>query len=517
MSDSLPSDARVFAVASGKGGVGKTTTAVNVGAALAESGAETVVVDADLGMANVADLLDLSIPGPTLQDVLTVDLAVEEATYRTHEGMAVVPGSTDLDSYGGIDPARLREVVSALREEFEYVILDTGAGLSHDTALPLGLVDTVVLVTTPQESAARDTGKTRELTERLDATVGDVVVTRVREEQSELGPDAVAELVGATVRAAIPEDDSVREALSAGQPLVTHAPESRVTTAYRRLAAALTGREMGKSVAESTGSAEPSESSDGEATSIEELLEREAGRSADVSALTGDSIPESNTDDELDESAADDQPAPDLEDDGDQFGDQPDDLGERDSTPTLDLEDDGESLDDDGEDGELPSDDDADAIAGTDGDILIAEEAPLDDDSQDDGEDAATESATDDGDDPMANIPRFDDADDAEFTRGSEASDPLAADPLAADPLGGDLADSPDLTDAGDEDETVGGHDEDESFGEDDGSNTSIADGMADENNVEDVDEAAGPRIEMDEEDDHGRSGLLGRLTGLFR
>ena len=505
MSDSLPSDARVFAVASGKGGVGKTTTAVNVGAALAQSGAETVVVDADLGMAHVTDLLDLSTSGPTLQDVLTGDIAVEEATYRTNEGMAVVPGSTDLESYGGIDPAHLREVVEALREEFEYVILDTGAGLSHDTTLPLGLVDTVVLVTTPQESAARDTGKTRELTDRLDALVEGVVVTRVREESSELGPDRVAELVGAMVLTAIPEDGAIREALSAGRPIVTHAPESRVTTAYRRLATALTGREMVEPDTESTPAVEPivanettdsadstelSDSSDEDSTSIEELLEREADRSADVSALTGDPTPESDADDDQEESADDDPLALGLEDDGDSL------YGENDSRQAIKDEDEG----------------DTEAIAGTDGDILIAEEAPLDDDSQDEednADDPAIEPSTDDEDDPMADIPRLDDESDEEFTRGSQVDDPLADDPLeadplesdllGADPLGGDSANDSDLADANDEDDA-----DDRDVNE-----------IADEN---DVAEAAGPHIEMDEsDDDHGEPGLFGRLAGLFR
>lgn len=531
MSDSLPTDARVFAVASGKGGVGKTTTAVNVGAALAESGAETVVVDADLGMANVADLLGLSTAGSTLQDVLADDLPVGEATYRTHEGMAVVPGSTDLDSYAGIDPARLQTVVETLHEEFEYVILDTGAGLSHDTTLPLGLVDTVVLVTTPQESAARDTGKTRELTERLEATVGGVVVTRVREEPAELGPDRVAELVGASVLTAIPEADSVREALSAGRPIITHAPESRVTTAYRRLAAALTGREMGESVADSTESVEPAdptdatdatdatesvdrdESSDDDPTSIEELLEREADRSADLSALTGDSTPESDTDDVTDESTTDDPLALDL--DGD--------------STSPDAEGDSERASGD-------NDDDGEAIAGTDGDILIAKEAPLDDDSQDDGDDAddvASEPATDTEDDPMADIPRFDEEGE-EFTRGGQASDPLADDPLADDPLADDplandpleadpleadlLGDDPADNLAGDEDEIIGGHDADESFDEADANDREDVEDADDSDDTDDVAETAGPRIEMDEtDDDHDKSGLFGRLTGLFR
>jgi septum site-determining protein MinD len=505
MSEQLPSDARVFAVASGKGGVGKTTTAVNVGAALAESGAETVVVDADLGMANVADLLDLSI-SQTLQDVLAGDMAVEKATYRTHAGMAVVPGATDLSSYGEVDPARLREVVAALRAEFEYVFLDAGAGVSHDAALPLGLADAVVLVTTPRETAARDAAKTRELAERIDATVAGVVVTRVREERSELGPDVVAERVGAPVLSAIPEDGAVREALSAGRPIVTHAPGSLVTAASRQLAASLTGREVAEPTAESTRSTDADDP-----TSLAELLEREADRSTDVSALTGDPTPESG--DSASNTEEDSTP-------------------DADSTPTLDLdgesaeesEDDGEPLDDSIEDVK-PSADKGDSDAGArtgDGDVVIAEEAPdasgeVADGDRDATDEASTDVSSDEtdapGDDPMAEIPRFEEESAEEFTRGNEAADALATDPLEAGPVDEAVA-TGDGEFAADEVDAGEGTDADATPGD---GNEAVDGDEAGGDEARD-EAAAGPHVEIDEDPDaSGRTGLLGRLAGLFR
>lgn len=544
MSDLLPSDARVFTVASGKGGVGKTTTAVSVGAALAESGAETVVVDADLGMANVAELLDLSEDGPTLQDVLTGDHEIEAATYRTEEGLAVVPGSPTLESYGGADPAGLQAVVASLREAFEYVILDTGAGLSHDAALPLGLADAVVLVTTPRQTAASNTGKTRELAERIGATVGGVVVTRVREEPSELGPEAVSELVGTTVLTAVPEDGSVREALAAGEPIVTHEPVSPVTAAYRRLASALTGQEMVEPTPEST------ETEDGDdATSIEELLEREADHSTDVSALTGEAAVESDERDETDDPLAvalggeDDQADPLA--DGLVSADDQGSMGDEDSTddqdPTLavgadadqqDPRDDGAELLGDFDSGDESTtdvddepdvEDDPDIGAGTDGDILIAEETPLDDDPLGG---VADES-------PLGDPP----AGGADFERGSQASDPLGSDPLAdaldsdsseSDPTAADSTDEPDpVADAIEDDDIVVAEEtsiEDDAPEGDDGTDEADEDEV-DGDEGEEVDDGeetddgdpAGPHVEMDDHEGEDESGLFGRFSGLFR
>ena len=232
--------ARVFAVASAKGGVGKTTTTANLGAILAETGADVVVIDGDIGMANLGAALGIESPPTTLHDVLSGEATPSEATYEGPGGVYVVPGDTALSSYAPADPEELPSVLRT-HSQADYVLIDVGAGVSHETSLPLSLADEVLLVSTPERDALRDTEKTRQLTEQLGGTVAGAVITRTEASTpvSELATGRLA----ATVLASIPEDEAVRDALAVGEPLSTHAPHSPAATAYRELVAELTGVE----------------------------------------------------------------------------------------------------------------------------------------------------------------------------------------------------------------------------------------------------------------------------------
>ncbi|RJS97118.1 MinD/ParA family protein, partial [Halococcus sp. IIIV-5B] len=149
---------RVYALASGKGGVGKTTSAVNLGAALHDAGYDTVVLDADLAMANLGGLVGID-DGPTVHDVLANEAALGDALVWVDENgpqrsppaegpsFVVVPGSRSLDSFAAADPGELRRVVESLAAAADFVVCDTGAGLTHENAVPFGVADGVVLVT----------------------------------------------------------------------------------------------------------------------------------------------------------------------------------------------------------------------------------------------------------------------------------------------------------------------------------------------------------------------------------
>jgi septum site-determining protein MinD len=230
----------VYAIASGKGGVGKTTTTVNLGTALAEAGQRVAVVDTDLGMANLAGFVSLAPDSATLHDVLAGDASIDDAIHPLTDDIVAVPGGTSLDGYAETAPEGLREVVDELRSRFDYVFLDVGAGVSHETVLPLGLADAVVLVSTPEPAAIHDSEKTRELTERAGGEVAGLVLTRTRPE-SDVSHEDLADRLEVPLLGAIPEDPAARDSVCAGTPLVVFEPEGPAAAAYRRLAAALTG------------------------------------------------------------------------------------------------------------------------------------------------------------------------------------------------------------------------------------------------------------------------------------
>lgn len=221
----------VCTIAGGKGGVGKTTTAINIAAVLEDGGYDTVVVDADLGMANLGEMLEVEFD-ISVHDILAGSSTVSAALTDASGGITVIPGEQSLEAFAEADPAKLRKVLKTLRNTYDVVLVDTGAGLSHETTVPLGLADGVLLVTTPDDVAVSDTGKTAELADRVDGTVIGTLVTRVTRETD---VQAIADTLDSPLLGVIPADINA----AGREPLVINAPESNAADAYRQLTASL--------------------------------------------------------------------------------------------------------------------------------------------------------------------------------------------------------------------------------------------------------------------------------------
>jgi septum site-determining protein MinD len=228
----------VFAVASGKGGVGKSTTTANLGVALADDGFDVAVVDVDLGMANLAGLLGVK-PEVALHDVLAGDASPSDATYETC-GLTLVPGSTELEQFAEADAESLHRVVEYLRERNDAVLLDAGAGLSYDIAMAMSVADGVLLVTTAELASLTDATKTGKLVTKLEKPVVGAVFTRTGDGGFD-DVEGIAAALGTTdaVTASVPHDDAVKLAVRKSRPVVEMKPDSPAARAYDRLAAKL--------------------------------------------------------------------------------------------------------------------------------------------------------------------------------------------------------------------------------------------------------------------------------------
>jgi septum site-determining protein MinD len=227
-----------FAVASGKGGTGKTTSTLALGMACAGD-YDVTVVDADTGMANLLFHAGLADADPTLHDVLVEGgTPVEDAVYERF-GMRVVPCGTSLAAFEAAEPARLRDVVAELARDTDVLLLDSPAALGSKSAvLPIVLADRVVVVLQPTIPALSDALKVQEYARSYGTGIAGTLFNKVRGDVDGVVEKAERYFEGPTL-AQVPADEDVRRARSAGEPLLAHAPDSAAARAYREAADAL--------------------------------------------------------------------------------------------------------------------------------------------------------------------------------------------------------------------------------------------------------------------------------------
>jgi flagellar biosynthesis protein FlhG len=150
--------ARVIAVSSGKGGVGKTNTCVNLGIALAQRRHRVVLLDADLGLANVEVLLGIN-SLYNLQHVICGQQSMLDVLTEGPGGIHVVPGSSGIAQIADLGPAARENVLSGLEElqrHADFILIDTMAGIGQNAVAFAIAADEVLLVTTPEPSAIVD-------------------------------------------------------------------------------------------------------------------------------------------------------------------------------------------------------------------------------------------------------------------------------------------------------------------------------------------------------------------------
>ncbi len=236
---------RRIVITSGKGGVGKTTTTVNVGAALAKRGKRVVLVDADIGLRNL-DLV-LGVEKRIVFDIVEViegRCQLRQALIRDKrfESLHMLPAAQTREKES-ISEEQMKAVIVELAESADFVLIDCPAGIEHGFRSAVAGATEAIVVTTPEVSAIRDADRVvgKLNAERIPLRV---IVNRVRPEMVKSGEmmsvEDVCEILSAELLGIVPDDEEVIDTTNRGEPIVLD-ESKRLATIYDKIARRLGG------------------------------------------------------------------------------------------------------------------------------------------------------------------------------------------------------------------------------------------------------------------------------------
>jgi septum site-determining protein MinD len=200
---------RLIVLTSGKGGVGKTTLASNLAAALTYFGENVIVVDANLTTPNLGLHLGMHLTPNTLHDVLKGECRLKDVIYPHPYGFKVIPASLGLNDLKRVDVGRLPEISLNLIGKADYVIMDCAAGLGREAISALSASDEAIIVTNPDLPSVTDALKVKKIAKETNVKIIGAVINRVRGSVFELTKEEIEELLDVPIIAEVPEDPHI--------------------------------------------------------------------------------------------------------------------------------------------------------------------------------------------------------------------------------------------------------------------------------------------------------------------
>ena len=249
--DSLTNSPRVIAISSGKGGVGKSSIAVNLGISLAKTGAKVCLLDADTGLANVNILLGVT-PQFSLEHVLYGAKNLDEIMVECPHGLQLIPGANGISecvSLHSRQQLRLTRELARIEKDFDYLLIDTAAGIADTTLDFVSAAQYTLIVITPEPTSLTDAFSLIKLLKRRRKRINYQVVVNMTggsnqaKEVFHRFSSAVEKYIGVELNylGFIQKDESVRAAVSLQHPVALFPDTDPSSRSFTRLASALEG------------------------------------------------------------------------------------------------------------------------------------------------------------------------------------------------------------------------------------------------------------------------------------
>jgi septum site-determining protein MinD len=229
---------RVILVSSGKGGVGKTNTTVNLGVALTELGNKVAIVDGSLTTPDVSLHLGIPFHVQGLSDILKYNVAIKAASFQHKSGLVVIPGNIHEDILKEFEGKKLNKVLKKLRRKNDFVLIDCSAGIGRETVSVLKASEEMLVITNPELPAVVNASKLIQTAKEHNVKIVGVVVNRVGRFKAELKheEDIAPLLHKVPIIGWIREDKKVAKSTKRSEAVLNLYPKSKLSKQYRNLA-----------------------------------------------------------------------------------------------------------------------------------------------------------------------------------------------------------------------------------------------------------------------------------------
>ena len=228
---------KIIVITSGKGGVGKTTTVINLAVAMNYFGKDVLIIDGNLSTPNIGIHLNAPEVPVSLNHVLREEAEPFEAIYEHESGIKIMPASISIKELKITNPEKMKDFKKTFKNISENIIIDCSAGLGNEATCAMEMADELIIVTNPEMPAITDALKAVKIAEEMKKPVKGVIVTRVKRDKIELSPEVVKEMLEVPILGMIPEDDYVKKSISEKNALVYLYPKSKAARAYKEVAA----------------------------------------------------------------------------------------------------------------------------------------------------------------------------------------------------------------------------------------------------------------------------------------
>ncbi len=229
---------KVIGVISLKGGVGKTSTVVALGDAIAGFGKNVLLIDANFSSPNLGLHLNVIDPELTLHHVLNREANIRDAIYKL-ENFDMIPSSIFYQM--NINPLKLRDKIKTLKKKYDVILIDSSPALNDETLAVILASNELLVVTTPDYPTLSSTLKAVKTAKKRGAPMSGLVLNKVHNKNFEISVDDIERTIEIPVMAVIPYDINILKSLFEFTPSTTYKPKSEASVEYKKLAATLIG------------------------------------------------------------------------------------------------------------------------------------------------------------------------------------------------------------------------------------------------------------------------------------